>query len=122
VRTHDISKDWAYFAHAPYIQPELDRLSKELRADTKLSEDDRESFVDKITYYYSEFNAIHPFREGNGRAIRTFLRLLAVKHGYDIEWAKMNAEENVHASEMALNGNTDEMGAMLDRITMKLDD
>jgi len=121
VRTHDISKDWAYFAHAPHIQPELDRLSKELRAETKLSGDDREAFVDRITYYYSEFNAIHPFREGNGRAIRTFLRLLAIKHCHDIEWAKMDPDRNIRASELAMSTSTDEMRAMLEPLITKLD-
>lgn len=35
----------------------------------------RESFLDRLTHYFAEVNAIHPFREGNGRAQRAFFRL-----------------------------------------------
>lgn len=34
----------------------------------------RKDLVDFITYYYSVLNIIHPFREGNGRCEREFLR------------------------------------------------
>ncbi len=32
----------------------------------------RELFVARLAHYFSEVNAIHPFREGNGRTQRTF--------------------------------------------------
>lgn len=35
---------------------------------------DREKLLDFITYFYSELDVIHPFREGNGRCEREFLR------------------------------------------------
>ncbi len=31
-------------------------------------------FVGRLAYYLREVNALHPFREGNGRAQRTFFR------------------------------------------------
>jgi fido (protein-threonine AMPylation protein) len=34
-------------------------------------------FTERLTYYLGEINAIHPFREGNGRAQRAFFRQLA---------------------------------------------
>lgn len=38
---------------------------------------------------HNEFNAIHPFREGNGRTLRVFLDLIVVDLGYDpIDWSK----------------------------------
>lgn len=122
VRTHDIGKDWAYFAHAEYIPQEMCRLSDELMQDTVIGGGIRQDVVARLTYYYSEYNAIHPFREGNGRAIRTFLRLLALKHGYDIEWAQMNADENIRASEQALKGDTEAMRTMLDRLIVTIDE
>ena len=38
-----------------------------------------EELIDFITYYYSELDIIHPFREGNGRTEREFLRQYVVK-------------------------------------------
>lgn len=36
----------------------------------------REELVDYLGYYYGELNMIHPFREGNGRTLRTYFLLL----------------------------------------------
>jgi cell filamentation protein len=116
IRTHDISKDSEYFAHAAYIQPAMGSLSKELTNDNILSSGDKTAVIDRLTYYYSEYNAIHPFREGNGRAIRTFLRLLALRHGYDIEWNDMGKEENIIASKEAMVKDPIKMRSMLNRL------
>ncbi|WP_350343982.1 Fic family protein [Proteinivorax tanatarense] len=43
----------------------------------------------KLAYYMSELNFIHPFREGNGRTQREFIRCLALKYGYTINWASV---------------------------------
>lgn len=36
----------------------------------------RDDLLDYLSYYYGEINVIHPFREGNGRTLRTYLKLL----------------------------------------------
>lgn len=36
----------------------------------------REDLVNYLGYYYGELNMIHPFREGNGRTLRTYFLLL----------------------------------------------
>ena len=36
----------------------------------------------RLAYYMAEFNVLHPFREGNGRTIREFIRQLAYVNGY----------------------------------------
>jgi cell filamentation protein len=45
----------------------------------------------------SELNIIHPFRGGNGRAIREFIRELAQSLGYKIDWSKINKEQLLDA-------------------------
>ena len=44
-------------------------------------------------------NAVHPFREGNGRTQREFLRMLAHKNGYWVDWSKVSREELYKASD-----------------------
>ena len=41
--------------------------------------------ANRLAYFKSELNMLHPFREGNGRTIRIFLHAYAVKR--EIEWA-----------------------------------
>jgi cell filamentation protein len=54
----------------------------------------------------SELNVIHPFREGNGRTIREFIRVLALERGYIIEWNKVSKEELLKASIDSVYDNT----------------
>jgi len=122
IRTQDISKEESYFAHATYIQPSLEALLRELNGDRRLESKDSRVFIQRIAYYYSELNAVHPFREGNGRVIRTFLRLLALKYNYDIDWSKMDPDDNVEASKKALSGDVVPMRKMLSGLITKLAD
>ena len=39
----------------------------------------RDDLLDFISYFYSEINMVHPFREGNGRTLRIYMELL-VEH------------------------------------------
>lgn len=39
---------------------------------------DHDAFLVGFTYFYGEINALHPFREGNGRSQRAFLGQLAL--------------------------------------------
>jgi len=36
--------------------------------------------------YCAELNVLHPFREGNGRSLREFMRQLALNAGYDLDF------------------------------------
>jgi len=52
----------------------------------------------------SELNIIHPFREGNGRAIREFIRCLALNAGYDINWSLISSQDLLNAAIVSVNG------------------
>jgi cell filamentation protein len=45
-----------------------------------------------------EINAAHPFREGNGRAQREFIRELGIEAGFMIDWSRMNRRQMMAAS------------------------
>lgn len=62
----------------------------------------------------NELNAIHPFREGNGRTIRLFLFSLAEKAGYDLN-PKVIQEGWLHASIEGFKGNNTPMQELLNR-------
>lgn len=70
----------------------MDKLFQELK-----KENGNLSF-NRLAYYMAELNVIHPFREGNGRAIREFIRLLALKNGYELNWGNVDKDLLMQAS------------------------
>jgi cell filamentation protein len=73
----------------------------------------RERFVDRFTHYYAEINAIHPFREGNGRTQRAFFHQLARGAGWPVDWSTIEARTNVDASVASLRGDNRPLWTML---------
>ena len=50
------------------------------------------------SFYLGEINAIHPFREGNGRTQREFIRQLALRAGHPLSWVGFTQQQMVDAS------------------------
>ncbi len=57
-----------------------------------------EDIITRLAYYLGEFNAIHPFREGNGRTQRVFIEYLAQVAGYYVDFSEVTSEEMIAAS------------------------
>jgi len=50
---------------------------------------DREAFAKRLAYYMCELIVLHPFNEGNGRALRLFFDMIVTYNGYDyIDYAE----------------------------------
>lgn len=81
-RRENIAKDNFRFAEYEYIEQELGRLLNELKKENYLKDLSKKDFVKRIIYYMTELNVLHPFREGNGRTIREFIRELEYVNGY----------------------------------------
>src|SRR5207244_11296125 len=56
-------------------------------------------FASRLAQTLGTLNAVHAFREGNGRAQREFVRELAYKNSYWIDWSKVSREELYQASD-----------------------
>ena len=93
VRTVDISKGNTRFANHQFIDSEMRKIAVALLEDNYLAGLAMEEFASKAAYYLSEINAIHPFREGNGRTLREFISLLATKSDYTIAWQHFDPAE-----------------------------
>ncbi|MDR0358468.1 MAG: Fic family protein [bacterium] len=74
---------------------------------------ERDPFLDRLTHYLGEINALHPFREGNGRAQRAFAGQLARQAGYVLRWDGLDPGQNVHASQASMRGDPAPMRALL---------
>lgn len=97
IRTVDIAKS-NLFCKVQFLHIQAQELFEKLKKDRYLDGLSRHLFVQKLSYYFSEINALHPFREGNGRAQREFIRQLALRQGYVIHFAAISDEEMLEAS------------------------
>ena len=79
LREENIAKDEFRFAMWEYIEPELERLLNQLQKENYLQNLSKIELAKRLAYYLSELNVLHPFREGNGRTNREFIRQLALK-------------------------------------------
>lgn len=75
-RTVNISKGGHPFGVAAFVEPALNVLLQKLSAENYLQAVDPQVFASRAGYFLSEINAAHPFREGNGRTQREFIREL----------------------------------------------
>jgi cell filamentation protein len=115
-RTIDMEKESTRFAHAPYIVDQIKKLLGEFADEKYLAGLDRKDFIDRAAHYYSELNVIHPFREGNGRTLRTFLSLIATNAGWNIAWDKMDSDENIRACIAGYMGDEKPLRVMLEKL------
>ena len=97
-RNENIAKGVFRFAEFEYIEPELKRLLQKLKEDNFLTNLPKEELANKLSYYLAELNVLHPFREGNGRTIREFIRELALKNGYALNLSKVSPKDFLNAS------------------------
>jgi cell filamentation protein len=97
-RVVNISKDGHLFGAAAFIEPALIDVLQRLPGERYLRGMDRESFLQRAAFYLGEINAIHPFREGNGRTQREFIRSLGLQAGFPIDWSRISREEMIAAS------------------------
>lgn len=71
----------------------MKRIFDELKPEKYLKDTEKEYFIKPSAYYMCEINVIHPFREGNGRVIREFIRTLGLKSGFHINWQYVNSKK-----------------------------
>ena len=98
VRTVDIAKG-NMFCNVRFISEQADRIFSELKNEKYLAGLTDDMFIRRLAYYFSEINALHPFREGNGRSQREFIRSLALKNGYAIHFEEISEDEMICASQ-----------------------
>lgn len=97
-RTVNIAKGGSSFAAAPYLARELDKLFADAGAKNAFRGVPRDEFFDRLGNHINEINAIHPFREGNGRTMRHHAAQLARDAGHPIRIASIDKDKWMEAS------------------------
>src|ERR1041384_1139163 len=78
-RTVGISKGGTLFCPPQNIDVIMNALFMELERERWLEGLAPDSFIERAAYYVCEINAVHPFREGNGRVIRFYMDVLSAR-------------------------------------------
>jgi cell filamentation protein len=100
-----MSKGDSAFCYPEHIARQMRELFADLKRQQyfhRLSVDD---FAAGATRFLSTLNAIHPFREGNGRTQTTFLVLLADRAGHPLDLDKLVPERFLGAMIASFEGN-----------------
>jgi cell filamentation protein len=64
----------------------------------------RASFAEAVAHFLSELNAIHAFREGNGRTQLSYLYLIGLRAGHPLDLARVQAEPMLAAMIASFHG------------------
>jgi cell filamentation protein len=73
-------------------------------------------FASRLAHYLSEINAIHPFREGNGRVQRLFISQLAEHAGYSLDFSALDQAELYPVMQASFLGNEQPLAELIFKI------
>lgn len=93
-----LHKGFSAFTAPEYIDDYLVDIFQEIRDSDNLKGLSQEEFSERAAEYMNRLNSTHPFREGNGRTSRCFLKELSIEAGHEIDLDRINPAEWKQAS------------------------
>ena len=105
-RKEQIGKADTLFYPPNLIDRELNKVFEYIKNHELLKEKSKDILLDRLAYVMAELNIIHPFREGNGRVIREFIRVLVKRCGYNLNWGNIDKETLLKASILSVDDYT----------------
>ncbi len=117
IRTTIASKR-TVFCNPEYIESEAEKIFTRLREEHYLKGLERDVFINELAFFMGEVEALHPFRHGNGRAIRQFFYQLTMNAGYDIDWALVDADRLLEADICAIDGDYQPLIDVLEEVVL----
>ena len=112
-RTVRIAKGASSFCYPENIRREMTRVFGDLRNHSHLRDLATEEFAAQSAQFLSELNAIHPFRDGNGRSQVAFLAALADSAGHPLVLARLEPDRWLDAMIQSFVGTTSELTAQI---------
>jgi cell filamentation protein len=115
-RKVEISKDGKQFfpiSHFDNAFRYIDQLISEFQ---KIPNNNKSLIAEKLAEILDNVNYLHPFREGNGRAQREFLRTLALEKGIQLN---LNPPDNKSVYDQYMQGTINSDIEMLSRLIIE---
>jgi cell filamentation protein len=116
IRTVRMSKDASMFCYPENIEGEAKKLFTKLRSDKFLEGLSSNEFAKKSAHFLAELNAIHAFREGNGRAQMSFFLLLAEQAGHPLNLDDFDPDTFLDAMITSFNADEAPLAALVERL------
>ena len=108
-RTVRMSKQGNPFCFPEHIQAQASKLFDALKADNHLKNLSADEFATKAAHFLAELNAIHAFREGNGRAQLSFFAVLADQAGQPLDLESLDPDAMLNAMIASFGGDQTEL-------------
>lgn len=89
-RTVRISKEGSTFCYPEHIDAQLKQAFASLKKKHHLRNLPADKFAEQAAEFLSLLNAIHAFRDGNGRAQLAFMALVALKAGHPLHLERLD--------------------------------
>ena len=103
-RTVRTAKAGDMFCYPEHIADQMDLLFASLNQGAFLRGTAKSDFVKASAKFLSELNAIHPFREGNGRCQLSFLFLLGERSEHRLDMTRVRAAPMLEAMVESFHG------------------
>ena len=118
-RTVRIVKGDSSFCYPENIDAQMRRLLGWLRNVNGLRGRALDGFRAEAAHFLAELNAIHPFRDGNGRTQLAFMRLVAARAGHVLDVSRIGPESFLAAMIASFHGDEgplcEQIGQMIGR-------
>ncbi|WP_162165552.1 Fic/DOC family protein [Campylobacter fetus] len=109
-----MSKGNSIFCAGEYILKEAEKIFTDLKNQNYLKDcKDLNHFAKSTANFMSDLNALHPFREGNGRTQRIFINQLAKNAGYKLDLNLIPKEKMITASIEAMECKNTKLEALI---------
>ena len=115
-RTVRLTKGRSTFCYPEHVAREMQRLFSWLKDGRFLQDRSPYEFAAGAAHCLAELNAIHPFREGNGRTQLTFLALVAEHAGHPLDLDRLDAEAALDAMIQSFNGEEKPLRVLIERL------
>jgi cell filamentation protein len=112
-RTVRMSKQGNPFCFPEHIDTQAAKLFAGLRAKEYLEKLPAKTFAENAAHFLAELNAIHSFREGNGRTQLMFFALLASRAGHPVDLEKLDPDAMLNAMITSFDGDETELIAVI---------
>ncbi len=111
-----IGKGGSAFCYPEHIAQEMQKLFADLKRKDCFRNLPTGEFAVRAAHFMSTLNAIHPFREGNGRAQTIFLMLLADRAGHPLNADKLVPQQFLTAMVASFDGDEHKLADELKRL------
>ena len=112
-RTTRLHKDDSTFCYPEHIRHELGKLFGILAEEHNFAGLPPDVFAARLAHFLAELNAIHAFREGNGRAQLAFAQLLGNRAGHALHLEALDPEAFLEAMILSFRGKEDNLRDIL---------